>query len=147
MDKIYVTYDELHKDCVSLSKQLLNIPNIKDYQLVCVSRGGLFIGGILSYILDIKEVYTVCIESYNDNNDKKELVLKTPFLPNINKKKPCLIVDDIYDTGETFDFICELCHKKSIDFRFATVYNKNYGGLGFYGKILPPNQWVVFPWD
>ena len=145
-----ISYETLLAD-MSILAQRIAKSNLKDIELVCISRGGLFVGGMLSYLLDIKKVHCVCLESYNsDNSNKgKDVTALLPF-PNLDPKTTYLFVDDVNDTSKTFQYITNTCNSLGVSFLFATVYHKarsNNLMPDYFGKELPADAWIEFPWD
>ena len=75
-----------------------------------ISRGGLVLAAMLSYMLDVRNVHTVRVEHYDDQN--KRLLSGARFLNdpqpfasiNITSER-LLIVDAIVDTGETLKLV------------------------------------------
>jgi uncharacterized protein len=151
MTKLLIDYKTLEKDTLLLVRKIKKYIS-KDTQVVCISRGGLFIGGLLSYALDMRDIHCVSIESYKSDalNDNQGIRSRTPFLPNIDKTKTYLFVDDLNDTSQTFSFIKDKCEQLGISFYFATVYHKlrdNNMMPNFIGRDIASDCWVVFPWD
>lgn len=161
MDKYHIDYHTLEQDTLALAEKISKADILtSDTQLVCVSRGGLFTGAILSYALNLKDVYCVSLESYvkEENGGNEEVVCRTPFLPHLDgpygitksEKRPYLVVDDINDTSNTYMYISREMHKLNLNLTFATTYHKprdNNLTPDFYGKEIPAESWVVFPWD
>lgn len=132
-------------------------------RILAVARGGLIPAAMLSHRLGIKEVGSLQLESYVGANREK-LRMYAPLLPKaagINNLQmwgafaakwdnpKTLIVDDLYDTGETARWVREMFP----DMVIATLYWKNpvsgsqlRPAIGFPGKELP-NEWIVFPWE
>lgn len=145
--KLNINYDQLQVDTLFLAEKLSEVvkPNTK---LITISRGGLFVGGLLSYTLNIKEVENVSIASYEEDREgaNKKVRLLTPF-PETNKTQNHIVVDDINDTSETYRFVSQFMKS---DWHFATVYHKpreTNETPDFYGREIPVEEWVVFPWD
>ena len=67
--------------------------------------------------------------------------------------KKYLIVDDIYDTGNTYSIVSNEVGKFDCDFaflvrRFAANNDDDDGGRKVYvGEILNHKKWIVFPWE
>lgn len=164
-DKLFIDYHTLQKDTLTLAEKLAKSDLFNQHtQLICVSRGGLFIGAILSYALGFKDVYCVSLESYTkeDNGGNEEVVCRTPFLPHLDMREEespdlweklkarYLVVDDINDTSQTYQFIIDKMNEYGLDFQFATTYHKKRETNlipNFIGKEFESDCWVVFPWD
>lgn len=157
MNKNYINWNQFEADTLELAEQLKQL--IKpSTELVAVSRGGLFTAGIISYALNLKDVHCVSLESYSENKDgaNHQVVSRTSFLPDviINKQKyrekMLLVVDDINDTSNTYRYIKDQFEANNLNLIFATTYHKDRDNNLFpdcYGRKLPAEQWVVFPWD
>jgi len=140
MNKLIVGWDAYHSDCQALAKTI----NKNTYgRMLAISRGGLIVGGILSYLLNIKNIDTICLESYTDDDRRMPLnVIKGPLLP---ATRNTLIVDDIVDSSTTYNFIMKVYP----DVDFAALYIKK-GILKkpkFVGRTISSRFWVVFPYD
>ena len=74
--KMYpISWDQLHKDCRTLSWQLLDKGPFKG--ILAITRGGLVPAAILARELDIRLIDTVCISTYDwKTQEKKATVLK-----------------------------------------------------------------------
>lgn len=147
-----IDYATLEKDTIALAQKIkLVYSDLSNIELVCISRGGLFVGGLLSYLLEIKKTHTICLESYDSSNSNtgKEVVELLPFKPSQSSTTTYLFVDDVNDTSKTFQYVKELCSARKMDFIFATTYHKLKDNLKphFYGRELPDHAWIEFPWD
>ena len=77
------------------------------------------------------------------------LGLKTIFVDQSIVSSDSLFVDDIFDTGKTFDNIFS-CVDDQSKFIFATLYARRgmtYPKQLIYGEKTLDNSYVVFPWD
>ncbi|MBE6445437.1 MAG: xanthine phosphoribosyltransferase [Alphaproteobacteria bacterium] len=139
-NKVYISWEDFHKH----TKELL--PTLQEKQftkIIAVSRGGLIPAGILAYELNIRNVQTINISSYDDMIIRSDQDIEFESSLN-NIDQHTLIVDDISDTGRTFN----LLRKQYPDAYFASVYAKPQGknSTDKYA-VLFQDQWVVFPWD
>src|SRR5947209_15062794 len=72
--------------------------------------------------------------------------LQNGEMPKLNKDKKYLIVDDIYDTGNTFHKVYDFIKEFNCDFAFLMCrYQQNNSIL--VGKILNHEKWIAFPWE
>lgn len=95
--------------------------------ITTVSRGGLIPARLVADNLGIQKIYV----------DKKKI------------SSDSLFVDDIFDTGYTFN---QTIKKTDVPSKlvFATLFarrGKNYPKQLLYGKTTNNNAYVVFPWD
>ncbi|MBU0912083.1 MAG: xanthine phosphoribosyltransferase, partial [Gammaproteobacteria bacterium] len=113
----YVSWEAFHRATKELAKGLLN----RDFDsIVAVSRGGLVPAAILARELDIRVVDSICVSSYDYDQQRELKVLKDATLADSPR---LLIVDDLVDTGETAKALRE--HFPTAC--FVTVYAKPQG--------------------
>tara|TARA_B110000438_G_C15346505_1_gene450229 strand:+ start:130 stop:540 length:411 start_codon:yes stop_codon:yes gene_type:complete len=95
--------------------------------ITTVSRGGLIPSRLLADALGIKKIFV----------DQKNISFNSLF------------VDDIFDTGKTFDDTISKVDDPS-KFIFATLFARRgmkYPEQLIYGSQTFDNSYVVFPWD
>ena len=136
-EKIYCTWDEIEDLIKNLGDQLSKSNKKYDY-ILGIANGGMIPARLLSAELGIE--LTEPIRVHNGVLDESEM----PFLFSDDKKK-YLIVDDIYDTGETYRRVLQAT--KGFDCDFAFCMSRYYQIYGFCSKILDHEKWVVFPWE
>lgn len=98
MEFTRITWEQLEKDCIALSRKIKDIPCD---EIVCISRGGLVVSRILSDLLDLK-ISNITLESYQNAQQEKEPIV-TQFLPDTYKNETILLVDEVSDSGKTFE--------------------------------------------
>lgn len=121
-----VSWDEIESLVEILTKKILKLPRTFS-SITTLSRGGLVPSRLLADRLGIKEIYV----------DKKKISSNSLF------------VDDIFDTGDTFNEIIPKVDDPS-KLVFATLFarrGKKYPKQIVYAKKTNNNAYVVFPWD
>lgn len=144
-----LTWKEI--DCamhIVANKLLKDIPNLYEYQLIPICRGGLVPCGILAHLIPAKVTDTVRVRTYVDGVklDKSQIMGRWPA-PNLENM---IFVDDIVDTGSTIETLGFNFPKA----RFVAPLAKARGLMKVGHKLLvePPvivdnTEWVEFPWD
>lgn len=165
------------------AQELLRQIHIQDWKpdyVVGLTRGGLTPAVMISQYLNIP-MYALKV-SLRDATDDSESNLwmaeeafgyvakedreKTISWSDVSKRKNILIVDDINDSGATFNWIKEDwqsgCHTNSIEVwqevwatnvKFAVLVNNEsskFKDINFQARSINKNdfpQWVVFPWE
>ncbi|MDP1722295.1 MAG: phosphoribosyltransferase [Candidatus Gottesmanbacteria bacterium] len=94
-----VTWNEFHSLSLLLAEQILKSKKPID-EIVAIARGGLSLGLILTDLLQ-KPISTITIQSYTDIEKQGELTITSKLGKQI-KDKNILLVDDIADSGKTF---------------------------------------------
>lgn len=134
----YVSWEELHR----ATKQLVIELKDKNWNsIIAVSRGGLVPAAIIARELNIRLVDTICISSYDHDNQRELKVLKDVICDG----EDVLIVDDLVDTGETAKIIREKFPKAC----FVTIYAKPQGQplVDKYIADIDQDTWIHLPWD
>jgi hypoxanthine phosphoribosyltransferase len=121
-----VSWDEIESLVQLLSKKILKLER-NFSSITTLSRGGLVPSRLLADYLGIKKIFV----------DKK------------NIPSDSLFVDDIFDSGNTFDKIISNTDNPS-NLIFVTLFarsGKKYPKQLVYAKKTDNSGYVVFPWD
>tara|TARA_B100000959_G_C14838575_1_gene565042 strand:- start:106 stop:606 length:501 start_codon:yes stop_codon:yes gene_type:complete len=138
-----VTWAEVHRDTKLLARKLIGTDEWKG--IIAVTRGGLVPAAIIAREMDIRNIDTICIATYDEQYIGDVNMIKVPDLAVAEKGESWLMIDDLVDTGATIKAARELlpnCH-------IATVYAKEMGrpSVDTFVHEVPQNYWVFFPWD
>lgn len=138
---LYVSWDDIQMMCRDLAVSIhKDAPEID--KILAITRGGMFPAGIIARELNIRQIETVSIASYDEQQRHEPKILKMcaeQFRSNV------LVVDDLADTGTTL----RLLQKELTNARFATLFVKPQGAglVNWSAREVPQSTWVRFPWD
>jgi xanthine phosphoribosyltransferase len=134
-----VSWHELHRDAKALAWRLASLGPWR--RLIAITRGGLVPAHIIARELSIRNIDTVCISTYDDEDQREAEVLKRVE----DDGEGCLIIDDLVDTGQTGKIVREMLPKA----HFATVYAKPLGRpvVDTFITEVSQDTWILFPWD
>ena len=121
-----VNWNDIEEIIKKLSERISQL-NRSFSSIATVSRGGLIPSRLIADALDIKKIY---VDQDNISSDS-------------------LFVDDIFDSGKTFNNIF-LHVDNGSKFIFATLYARRgmkYPEQLIYGEKTFDDSYVVFPWD
>ena len=146
--KTYYDYSQIHGICDTLGNR---ISYKKFDSVVGVSRGGLIPATIIAEKMNVRELRTVGVRSYalNGIGKRSTSVLYQSCSPYLSGD--VLLIDDIADTGETFNFLLDHFGKNkninsittcSLFVRRSSNYIPDY-----YHTDIVGNDWIVFPWE
>ena len=129
-----------------ITKQIYNsnwMPEI----ILSVNRGGCVPGIYLSHEINIP--HKVIDVQLRDSKNKPNLDI---LEYSINKYDSILIIDDINDTGATFDLIHKNIKATNKDIRYAVLVDNTSSNFKtqFKGTIIDKSKnpiWIVFPWE
>lgn len=148
MSKLYIDFEDVKKGIDELKL------DYKVDAIVCLTRGGLVPAGLLAYKFDCKDIINLKVQSYVDQ-ERHEIDLEPLSYNDIMKIQECrniLIVDDVYDSGETMKAVYSylsgvVCEVPVIFNSFCVIQKQDNDLLNhvlFEGDL---DTWVVFPWD
>lgn len=134
-----ISWEQLHRDSRALAWRLVGMQPWKG--IVTITRGGLVPASIISRELEIRLVDTVCVSSYDYQQQGETSVLKSPAID----REGLLLIDDLVDTGQTARIVREMLP----DAHFATVYAKPAGRplVDTFITEVSQDTWILFPWD
>lgn len=132
--KRYVEWHDIDFRCQEILKDMA-YNNTKVDAIVGIARGGMIPATIMSYGLDVP-LKMLLVSSFEEGERKGIKDITDPATVEFIKTHNVMIVDDIYDTGQTAEYVNE----KYPNALFAAIFDK---------RIEDPNNeyWYVFPWD
>ena len=147
MKKIdYFSQKELELALIEIKNQI-NQSNFFPEIIFSINRGGCIPGVYLSHILNIPH-HVIDIQL----RDHKKKINFSNLLESGKLQKNILIVDDINDTGATFNFVKNSLSEYKGNFGYASLIENKSSKfkVDFKGKIIDkkinPN-WIVFQWE
>jgi xanthine phosphoribosyltransferase len=134
-----VSWEQLHRDAKALAWRLVELKKWKG--IVSITRGGLVPAAVIARELDIHLVDTICISSYDWQEQGGVTILKEAQ----GDGEGWLLIDDLVDTGKT----AEIARKMVPKAHFATVYAKPAGRpiVDTFITEVSQDTWILFPWD
>ena len=104
--------------------------------ILAITNGGIIPARLLAEELGIGDIKLVPIRG------KKIIASEMPVL---DKKKRYLVIDDIYDTGYTYEKVSKALKGFNCDYAFCMTRHPTDAGI--YGRILGHSRWILFPWE
>tara|TARA_B100000989_G_scaffold190504_1_gene143502 strand:- start:14361 stop:14903 length:543 start_codon:yes stop_codon:yes gene_type:complete len=158
--KLIIDWEEYNTSIDKLAIQISDSGFIPTF-IICIARGGVRVGDILSRIFNVKCGY-LGVESYSASNENEvaDIQNKLTFARDLsttskNYGNKILVTDDLIDTGVTLektlswlknykDFI-----NQDINFRTAVLYKKEKSEFNsdYIVHNLKDNPWIVFPYE
>lgn len=117
--------------------------------IIAIGRGGYMPARIISDFLDIMNLTSFKIEHYHGTRKKPVAVIRYPLSKKIEGTK-VLLVDDVCDTGVTFDVArkhLEEC-MQSQEVRTAVMHYKQVSTFvpDYYAQRMLKWRWIIYPW-
>jgi hypoxanthine phosphoribosyltransferase len=150
---LYVTWDEYNR-LVERLALIVHTSGFRFNQIICVARGGLRVGDVLSRIYDMP-LAILSTHSYSADGGtiRGELVIAehmTMTKPRLGDR--VLLVDDMVDSGHTLEAVHEELPKRFphltalktavLWWKACSVFEPDY-----YVEHLPDNPWIHQPFE
>jgi len=120
--------------------------NIKIDSILGIARGGMIPASIISYQLENNYLEMLGVRTRDVNN--------TQFYGDPSLFGNVLVVDDINDSGKTFEEVSKYLEYhfdrgeiKNIYYSACIQRSSSKWKKGFYGSTYNSKAWYVFPWD
>ncbi|MET7401130.1 phosphoribosyltransferase family protein [Dactylosporangium sp. NPDC005572] len=117
--------------------------------VLCIARGGLLVGGALSYPLGVKSTHLMNVEYYTGIGERlPEPVVLPPEPDGVDfAGQKVLIADDVADTGATLEVVRAFCAGHAAEVRCAVLYEKPHATLRCEYVWRRTERWITFPWS
>jgi len=148
MPKEFISPSKLFNDSFLLARKIHDSGYRPDILLV-LWRGGAPVGLVVHEFLSYKGIkvnqIVVKAESYSGIGNRRRLRIESfsAGLSKIKKETRVLVVDDIFDSGETAKGIEERLSRKTKNIRIATLYLRQGCKTGPDYYVRKVSTWVV----
>ena len=128
---------------------------IKVTQIVAITRGGGIPARLIAAKLDIRRIYSIGIEFYNDTKRGKVPIVYQDINTVFDRDDVVLIVDDMYESGESLKVAWKhVCFRGQCTVLAATLHIKEksctdkYAQVPmFFGEWAKKNDWIEYFWE
>ena len=147
-ERLRMTWDELGVGARSLAEQVAADGWRPDI-ILGIARGGLLVGGAISYALDVKNTFTMNVEFYTGIDERLEMPMILPPVPDLVDlgEASVLVADDVADTGQTLVLVKEFLAGKVGEARVAVLYEKPGSVVNCEYVWKRTDRWIDFPWS
>lgn len=157
MDKLYLSYNMIHKTMKRLAEEIA-ISGYRADLMVAIGTGGFVPARILKTFLKLP-ILTVGIKYYDDNNVPMESPRKIQWIDEVEQKlegKKVLLVDEVDDSRVTLEYcLRELLRHRPSAIAVAVLHNKKKEKRGVIPEEVSAyfcgeeheDRWIVYPWD
>ncbi len=157
MDKIYITYNQIHNTIKDLAQQVKD-SGFEPDQMVAIGTGGFIPARMFKTFMNMP-IFTVGIAYYDLDDNLMDHPVVTQWVDNPEKQikgKKILLVDEVDDTRATIGFcLDELMKHEPAEIAVLVIHNKNkdkkheipsYIKHYFVGENFE-DPWICYPWD
>lgn len=143
MEYLYISWKDMQW---AVKNALQQLPHpVKG--IIAISRGGMIPAGFVAQQAHIKNVKTVCLESYSDGDNKRGNIRVISPLPPADELHEYIFIDDIVDSGSTIRYL----KQQYPDVKHMVLFAKPKSAdlVDYCGRILTEQEsakWLIFPW-
>lgn len=149
----YVTWDQYHKLTEKLARQI-HESGWQFNQLICIARGGLRVGDVLSRIFDLP-LAILSTSSYTEKAGtvRGELIIADQMtMASGELGDRVLLVDDLVDSGVTLEAVTRTLpqrYPQVTALRTAVLWYKACSVFkpDYFVEYLPDNPWIHQPFE
>ncbi len=117
--------------------------------IVAIARGGFVPARLLADHLDVFDMDSMKIEHYQGVNRQQMARLRYPLAAEVDGRR-ILVVDDVSDSGETFELALSHIRSKGTpaELRTAALHHKETSSYRphFHAGRLEQWRWLIYPW-
>ena len=139
-----VSWEQFHRDSKALAWRLAEKGPFD--VVLAIARGGLVPAAVVARELNLRNIETICLMSYDYGVQGEMQVIREPSEELIaNRGRGALVVDDLSDTGKTLRLVREMLPEAHV----ATVYVKPQGAdqVDTFVTEVSQDTWIYLPWD
>jgi len=146
-DILVLTFDDIWLLTNELAKKIRN-ENLKPDVLIGIARGGLVVTRILSDIMDNSKVAIIGVGFYKGINETEKDPILTQELTIELVEQKVLLIDDVSDTGKSFEFAVKYLHSKNLHtLKTAALHFKPHSIFKPDFFVSETSKWIVYPWE
>jgi hypothetical protein len=154
MNDLYINWKQYYQAIESLAIKIYQSKWKFDY-IICIAKGGLRLGDILSRIYDLP-LGVLFVSSYRDINDRvrKEIKFSEHLAMLEGKLEGCiLLVDDLVDSGISLELSIAWLQKRFeaniSEIRTGVLWYKKSSTIvpDYYVEYLDNNPWIHQPFE
>jgi hypoxanthine phosphoribosyltransferase len=143
-----ISWDHFYELARKLSRALYTA-SFQPETVVAISRGGCMPARVICDYLDVFDLDFIKIEHYHGVCKENTAILRYPLSANISGKR-VLLIDDVSDTGESFDLAIKHLRENGepAELKTAALHHKTVSGYipDYYAEIVHEWRWIIYPW-
>jgi hypoxanthine phosphoribosyltransferase len=143
-----ITWDQTYQLARKLARQVRE-RHFEPEMIVAISRGGLMPARILSDHLNLFDLATLKVEHYHAVYKERLAKVRYPLAAKVEGKH-VLLVDDVSDSGDTFEVAVEHLHSRGTpaSLRTAVLHHKRVSSFvpDFFAEEIVEWRWLIYPW-
>ncbi len=149
MDYEYISWNKLQEICFNFAKQIKR-DNFKPDLIIAIARGGLVVGRIMADLLEISDIKSILVKSYENQKQKSHIRIEG-FRNELFINKKILICEDIVDSGDSLNEILKKMKENLLmggEIRTLAIIKRQVSSFSpNYFSLLENDNWIIYPWE
>jgi len=143
-----ISWAKVHRLCRKLAENIRNSGFAPDL-IVAIGRGGYVPARVLADLLGLMDLVSIRVEHYLGARKGDRARIRQPLNVEVSDRR-ILLLDDISDTGDTFD--AALAHiaaqGKPAQLHTAVIHHKIMSRVepDYYAHRIVLWRWIIYPW-
>ena len=143
-----ISWQGFHALARKLARQLC-ADRFRPDLIVAISRGGLMPARLLSDYLDVFDFDCLRVEHYHGLHKERLAQVRYPLSAGVTGKR-VLMVDDVSDTGDTFDVAVNHLQQRGQPAQLKTcaLHHKRVSRYipDYFAEEVVEWRWIIYPW-
>jgi hypoxanthine phosphoribosyltransferase len=143
-----VSWHQVHTLSRILARRIRHSGFLPD-MILAIGRGGYVPGRILADLLGLMELAGIRVEHYHGARKAPQTLIRQPLCVDIEGRR-ILLVDDVSDTGDTFEVAFAHLRERGnpLDLRTATLHHKLVSRVrpDYFARSIRKWRWLIYPW-
>lgn len=144
----YVSWNRFYTLCSILHRRIRESGFEPDV-IVGIARGGYMPARVLADLFGLMDLAAVKIEHYHGLRRSRQAIVRHPLTEDIAGRR-VLVVDDVSDSGDTFDVLFRHLRGrgKPAELRTAVLHHKQTSSYtpDFHARRIIKWRWIIYPW-
>lgn len=143
-----ISWGQVNRLCRKLARSIRSSGVAPDL-IVAIGRGGYVPARILADLLGLMDLVGIRVEHYHGAQAAPMAIIRQALCLNIDDRR-ILLLDDVSDTGDTFDVALrhlqesgnpETMHTAAVHHKIVSHFEPN-----FYAHKIVNWRWIIYPW-
>ena len=143
-----ITWDQVEGMSRDLARRIRGEGFVPDL-IIALGRGGWIPGRLLSDNLSIPNLTEFKVEHYTAIHKQEAARVRYPLAADPTGQR-VLVVDDVTDTGDSFDVALQHIRRRGepAEMRTVALHHKTVSPYApdYYGRLVKDWRWIIYPW-